>query len=303
MKKTKSQSGITLIALIITILVLLILAGVAIKSIKDGGIITKAEQAADKYTQAQNDELAMLDEYTAEILLSQPQIGEVTGLEVGDFIKYGEDLYMVLHNNSSEGLQIISTQIKEDLNLKGLDDFENRLQRFKETCAPYVKKSLGAIDGRVPYYTFNEIKNLTTKEFTLELANGTNRVLKVYQRKDGANQDEENNLAIALTKAMQNNIYFTKDFWLATYSSTLGAEAATKDCYLQYLSAQDTTIKKACLATYSVTDKTITETEETKGILPIILLDSRITIKTTNDAGETLDGSTPAKAYEYTFNK
>lgn len=57
----------------------------------------------------------------------------------------------------------------------------------------------------------------------------------------------------------------------------------------------------ATLATYSEADGLV-ETEATKGILPIILLDSRITIKTTNDAGETLDGSTPETAYTYTFN-
>ena len=68
MKKIKTQNGITLIALIITIIVLLILAGVAIKAIgDDGGIITKTQQAADKYTQAQKDELADLDSYVSKI--------------------------------------------------------------------------------------------------------------------------------------------------------------------------------------------------------------------------------------------
>lgn len=45
----KSKKGITLIALVITIIVLLILAGVSISMISgDDGIATKASQAAEK---------------------------------------------------------------------------------------------------------------------------------------------------------------------------------------------------------------------------------------------------------------
>ena len=53
MKGIKTQKGITLIALIITIIVLLILAVVAIGAVRDGGIITHAQNAASDYTIAQ----------------------------------------------------------------------------------------------------------------------------------------------------------------------------------------------------------------------------------------------------------
>ena len=44
LKKTKGQSGITLVALVVTIVVLLILAGVAISlSIGNNGIISRGE--------------------------------------------------------------------------------------------------------------------------------------------------------------------------------------------------------------------------------------------------------------------
>ena len=46
----KKERGITLIALIVTIIVLLILAGVTISlAIKDQGIFTKAKKAGTKY--------------------------------------------------------------------------------------------------------------------------------------------------------------------------------------------------------------------------------------------------------------
>ncbi len=63
MKSTKTNKGITLIALIITIVVLLILAAVAISSITDDGILHYAQNAADAYNQAQRNEAGMLNGY------------------------------------------------------------------------------------------------------------------------------------------------------------------------------------------------------------------------------------------------
>ncbi len=64
----KKNDGITLIALVITIIVLLILAGVTINlTIGDRGIFTTAQRAAKNYTNAQNKELAELDAYDQEI--------------------------------------------------------------------------------------------------------------------------------------------------------------------------------------------------------------------------------------------
>ena len=48
--KRNTQRGITLVALIITIIVLLILAMVSIKIAIDGGLITKAKDAKDTHT-------------------------------------------------------------------------------------------------------------------------------------------------------------------------------------------------------------------------------------------------------------
>ena len=63
MKKSKTQKGITLIALIITIVVLLILAVVTINAIQGDGIIEYAKNAANDYQQAQADEEALLQNY------------------------------------------------------------------------------------------------------------------------------------------------------------------------------------------------------------------------------------------------
>jgi len=61
--KTKQQKGITLIALIITIVVLLILAAVAISSIQNDGILHYATNAADSWNRAQENEATQLQNY------------------------------------------------------------------------------------------------------------------------------------------------------------------------------------------------------------------------------------------------
>jgi len=65
MKEIKSNHGITLIALIITIIVMLILAGVTINlTLGENGIFTTAQKAAQNYTDAQNKEMAELGDFT-----------------------------------------------------------------------------------------------------------------------------------------------------------------------------------------------------------------------------------------------
>ena len=56
--KTKEMKGITLVALVVTIVVLLILAGVSINSVLgENGIIIKAKEAAEKTAAAQEREM------------------------------------------------------------------------------------------------------------------------------------------------------------------------------------------------------------------------------------------------------
>lgn len=53
----KQQKGITLVALVITIVVLIILAGVAISlTLSDNGIFNKAKEGRDQYKTSANEE-------------------------------------------------------------------------------------------------------------------------------------------------------------------------------------------------------------------------------------------------------
>ena len=64
----KNNSGITLVALVITIVVLLILAGITITMLfSDSGIITKAREAAEATKNAQSDTEQGLENLAEEL--------------------------------------------------------------------------------------------------------------------------------------------------------------------------------------------------------------------------------------------
>ena len=91
MSKKELNKGITLIALVITIIILLILAGVAIATlIGDNGVLSKAIEAKEKTETARE-----IEEKTLELLgkqLNGEGIITVSDLEVGDYVKYGDKL-------------------------------------------------------------------------------------------------------------------------------------------------------------------------------------------------------------------
>ncbi len=75
--KNKQEKGITLIALVVTIVVLLILAGVSISLVlNNNGVISKAKDAKNQYAEAQTNEEKQLNEVTDWI---DTKVGDTTG--------------------------------------------------------------------------------------------------------------------------------------------------------------------------------------------------------------------------------
>ena len=62
-KRIKKQKGITLVALVITIIILLILAGISIQAITNTGIFGRAHEAKKATENAQKDEYQILQDY------------------------------------------------------------------------------------------------------------------------------------------------------------------------------------------------------------------------------------------------
>lgn len=106
----KNSKGITLIALVITIIVLLILAGVSLSLIAgEEGILNKAENAVKKYEIAQTEEKLELSKVEAEMYGNGESIKEV-------FLREGE----ITQEEADNGFIEFSTNIVFISNEKGL---------------------------------------------------------------------------------------------------------------------------------------------------------------------------------------
>ena len=87
--KVKQQKGITLLALIITIVILIILAGVAISTIQNTDIIGYANNAGNTYKQKQNKEEGILGEYEAYLK--------------GEYVPIGREGKTVQYDSNNDG--------------------------------------------------------------------------------------------------------------------------------------------------------------------------------------------------------
>ena len=98
--KFKNAKGITLIALVITIIVLLILAGVTIATLTgDNGILTQAGKAKDKTTEAESIERVQVEvagSYGLDGTIDKDQLnknlGNIAGLKIGESNFGGENI-------------------------------------------------------------------------------------------------------------------------------------------------------------------------------------------------------------------
>ena len=93
MKKIlKNTKGITLVALVITIIILLILAGISISALTNTGIFQRAKDAKQKSEDAALDQNTKLDEYENEIDKYIPKANSLAkAVKVGDYVAYKPD--------------------------------------------------------------------------------------------------------------------------------------------------------------------------------------------------------------------
>ena len=102
--KNKQEKGITLIALVVTIVVLLILAGVSISLVlNNNGVISKAKDAKNQYAGAQTNEEKHFNEVTDWI---DTKVGDTTGGGSGDSTTGGGSAGGSDYDPASDGVTI-----------------------------------------------------------------------------------------------------------------------------------------------------------------------------------------------------
>ena len=148
------EKGITLIALVVTIIILLILAGVTLNMALSGdGLFSKARNAADKYKKAQEDEANLISEIGKE--MNSEYIGEKiiwnefekkeeenaykvaaskSGAEEEQTFKT-EDLGWRIWDYDGTTIRIISDKLTtQTLTLKGTAGYNNGVNIINEIC-------------------------------------------------------------------------------------------------------------------------------------------------------------------------
>ena len=124
--KIKQEKGITLIALVVTIVVLLILAGVSISLVlNNNGVISKAKDAKNQYAEAQTNEEKHFNEVTDWI---KETVGDTTG---GDSVTKIDGVpipegYYYVGGTKAKGLVISDNVADKELD-KGKEDVRRDL--------------------------------------------------------------------------------------------------------------------------------------------------------------------------------
>ena len=171
LKKERRQSGITLVALVVTIVVLLILAGISITLVLDNnGIIKKSGEGRDKYSNASANEQEQLD--TAD-----SDIDKVLGIDKSEFGKikssgnYVEENKTVKDKNGDtvvipKGFKVAEdsgSSVIEGVVIEDDDIFNGRGNQY--VWVPVTKDTNG--DATTPYLDSGALSN--GKEIQLDI--------------------------------------------------------------------------------------------------------------------------------------
>ena len=177
-KKQKLQErGITLIALVVTIVILLILSGVTLNiALSDNGLFNKTKKATEEYKQAQSEEEDLILKYEYEMAQLQGEVSETEtfgeyAMEKEIKEKYGQDIKIgdtVNYEPNAEGVEevesyngtwkvlgiengqlllISSKPIKNGFELKGVNGYVNGVKELDNLCSSFGNGT-GAVDAR-----------------------------------------------------------------------------------------------------------------------------------------------------------
>lgn len=173
LKSIKKEQGITLVALVVTIIILLILAGVAISmSLGDNGLFSKTEDSTDKYKQAQAREAL---ELTLNQAMMQKYESGLNDIQLNDMIEQVGQLLEKEDENSNYQLVIVEGYVFE------IDRSALKIQRYvdkkeeMENLELQVDKIKVGEDIKIQIVAKEEIKGITKIEVIFN-----NDIIKTY---------------------------------------------------------------------------------------------------------------------------
>ena len=231
LKKERRQSGITLVALVVTIVVLLILAGISITLVLDNnGIIKKSGEGRDKYSNASANEQEQLD--TAD-----SDIDKILGIDKSEFGKIKSSGNYVEKNKTAKdkngdtvvipkGFKVAEdsgSSVIEGVVIEDDDIFSGRGNQY--VWVPVTKDTNG--DATTPYSDSGVLSN--GKEIQLSryaFDNSGNKLLRGSVRMEGegstprwVTKPDEDNTETFLISVVSNGGYY-----IARYEASYGTD-------------------------------------------------------------------------------
>ena len=136
------EKGITLIALVVTIIILLILAGVTLSlTISENGLFSRAQNSADRYKSSEQNETSMLEALDKQIV----NLASDNPIETPPVVQKGKVTAQKVYTNGKDGGNGITINV----------ELEHELD--EENIKEYI------------YYLDDEVKSQGNKEKTLEI--------------------------------------------------------------------------------------------------------------------------------------
>ncbi len=181
MKKTKEMKGITLVALVITVIILLILATISIQTLTNTGLFGKAKEATKKYSEAEEKEKIQMELYYAQINkstngTSTNQIGEQL---YDKNVENGSKWHIIVINDSKKiygtgwtyiprGSKISDTKTNETWLINNSSQEMIKLEDGTFTDLSY-KTAVGTTDGLIFNLDPSVIENATKENINEKL--------------------------------------------------------------------------------------------------------------------------------------
>ncbi|MFR2534871.1 MAG: hypothetical protein ACLTEH_06755 [Clostridia bacterium] len=108
----KKESGITLVSLVVTIIILIILAGISINTlVGDTGIITKAQQAKENTLLAQEEEAKQLNQLYSQLNYIGGNAGDIDGDAVDKLLNFKKVIATAISNEGVATQETDSAEI------------------------------------------------------------------------------------------------------------------------------------------------------------------------------------------------
>ena len=181
MKKTKEMKGITLVALVITVIILLILATISIQTLTNTGLFGKAKEATKKYSETEEKEKIQMELYYAQINkstngTSTNQIGEQL---YDKNVENGSKWHIIVINDSKKiygtgwtyiprGSKISDTKTNETWLINNSSQEMIKLEDGTFTDLSY-KTAVGTTDGLIFNLDPSVIENATKENINEKL--------------------------------------------------------------------------------------------------------------------------------------